>query len=196
MNHRHVIQTAPLRVAALCMPRPRRAHCAHFFALFPSRMDLTQWSGSGLLVVENHTMARSEHIPTSSERQPPIQEHAPTCPRCGHELGETALRAAVGQVRDETPATGHQLDLAPPRIRDATVSNLHTETAEIPIAQAEWKSIAEEYSDDIVGLLKVGVKSRRRGRKGPRAAASGESQPVSDADAAIVLARIIQSARA
>lgn len=104
-------------------------------------MDLTQWSSSGLLVVENYTMARSEHIPTRSEQQPPIQEQASNCPRCGHELGETALRAAAGQVRDESPVTGHELDLAPP-------GDAMSETQELVPAQVleRLREKAREFS--------------------------------------------------
>ena len=58
----------------------------------------------------------AEHDPTRTRREQqelPAQEDLLSCPRCGRELGSTALQGIASQTKDESPMTGRELDLPP-----------------------------------------------------------------------------------
>lgn len=56
------------------------------------------------------------HHPLFNEQQEPSpHEELLSCPRCGHELGSLAVSQVIDQVEDMSPATGHALDLPPPK---------------------------------------------------------------------------------
>jgi ubiquitin len=83
-------------------------------------------------------MAERKTTPTSyNEQSTSPQEMQSCCPRCGHELGDLALRAATSQTEDERPSTGHELDLPPPNGLELGMSNSEVQEVDATGSQSK-----------------------------------------------------------